>query len=72
MIPLVLAEVGKNVEILKIGGNLEVKHHLENIGFIVGDKVQILSSLNGNLIVSVKGVRVAISSEMARRIMVAA
>ena len=72
MIPLVLAEVGKNVEILKIGGNLEVKHHLENIGFIVGDKVQVLSSLNGNLIVSVKGVRVAISSEMARRIMVAA
>lgn len=72
MIPLIYAEVGKDVEIAKIGGNLEVKHHLENIGFIVGDKVQVLSSLKGNLIVSVKGIRVAISTEMARRIMVLA
>ena len=70
MIPLIYAEVGKDVEIAKIGGNLEIKHHLENIGFIVGDIVQVLSSLNGNLIVSVKGIRVAISTEMARRIMV--
>lgn len=72
MIPLVLAEVGKDVEIMKIGGNPDVKHHLENIGFIAGDKIRVLSSLDGNLIVSVKGLRVAISSEMAMKIMVAA
>ena len=70
MIPLVFADVGKEVEIVKIGGNPDVKHHLENIGFIVGDKILVLSSLNGNLIVSVKGIRVAISMEMAQKIMV--
>ena len=72
MIPLVLADVGKDVVIIKIGGSLEVKHHLENIGFVAGDTIQVLSSLKGNVIVSVKGIRVAISEEMARKIMVAA
>ena len=70
MIPLTLADIGKEVEIMKIGGSLEVKHHLENIGFIVGDKIRVLSSLNGNVIVSVKDVRVAVSMGMAQKIMV--
>ena len=70
MIPLTLADTGKEVEIMKIGGSLEVKHHLENIGFIVGDKIRVLSSLNGNVIVSVKDVRVAVSMGMAQKIMV--
>ena len=70
MIPLTLADIGEEVEILKIGGSLEVKHHLENIGFIVGDKIRVLSSLNGNVIVSVKDIRVAVSMGMAQKIMV--
>lgn len=70
MMPLVLAETGKDLEIVKVGGNAEIKHHLENIGFVVGSKVKIISSIDGNLIVNVKEVRVAVSTEMAKKIMV--
>jgi len=47
-----------------------VKKHLEELGFVAGDTVTIVSSLNGNVIVKVKESRVAISEEMARKIMV--
>ena len=70
MMPLSLANVGKNNIIKKIGGNPEVKKHLENLGFVVGGNVQIVSALGGNVIVNVKEARVAISEEMARKIMV--
>ncbi len=70
MMPLSLANVGENNIIKKIGGNPEVKKHLENLGFVVGGNVQIVSALGGNVIVNVKEARVAISEEMARKIMV--
>ena len=70
MMPLSLANVGENKIIKKIGGNPEVKKHLENLGFVVGGNVQIVSALGGNVIVNVKEARVAISEEMARKIMV--
>ncbi len=70
MMPLSLAGVGENNIIKKIGGKPEVKKHLENLGFVVGGNVQIVSTLGGNVIVNVKEARVAISEEMARRIMV--
>lgn len=70
MMPLSLANVGENNIIKKIGGNAEVKKHLENLGFVVGGNVQIVSALGGNVIVNVKEARVAISEEMARKIMV--
>ena len=70
MMPLSLANVGENNIIKKIGGNSEVKKHLENLGFVVGGNVQIVSALGGNVIVNVKEARVAISEEMARKIMV--
>lgn len=70
MMPLCLANVGETNIIRKIGGNPEVKKHLENLGFVVGGNVQIVSSLGGNVIVNVKEARVAISEEMARKIMV--
>ncbi|MCI5537322.1 MAG: FeoA family protein [Oscillospiraceae bacterium] len=70
MMPLALADVGEENTIKKIGGSPEVKKHLENLGFVVGGNVMIVSSLNGNVIVNVKEARVAISEEMARRIMV--
>ncbi|MCR4686029.1 MAG: ferrous iron transport protein A, partial [Lachnospiraceae bacterium] len=47
MIPLVFATVGEENIIKKIGGNPEVKQHLENLGFIVGSSVTVISSLNG-------------------------
>lgn len=70
MMPLSLANVGENNIIKKIGGNPEVKKHLENLGFVVGGNVQVVSALGGNVIVNVKEARVAISEEMARKIMV--
>lgn len=68
--PLTLANVGENNIIKRIGGSLEVKKHLENLGFVVGGTVKIISRLGGNVIVNVKETRVAISSEMAQKILV--
>lgn len=70
MMPLVVADVGEENIIKKIGGNPEVKKHLENLGFVVGGSVKVISTINGNLIVNVKEARVAISREMAQKIMV--
>ena len=65
-----MAQTGQENIIKKIGGNPETKKHLENLGFVVGGTVTIVNSLGGNLIVNVKESRVAISREMAGRIMV--
>lgn len=70
MMPLSLADVGEENTIKKIGGKPEVKKHLENLGFVVGGTVRVISALGGNVIVNVKEARVAISEEMARKIMV--
>ncbi|MCI5604046.1 MAG: ferrous iron transport protein A [Clostridia bacterium] len=70
MIPLAITNVGESGIIKKIGGKPEVKKHLENLGFVVGGNVRVISTLSGNVIVNVKEARVAISEEMARKIMV--
>ena len=70
MIPLSLAEKGEPQIIKKIGGNAEVKQHLENLGFNIGGEVLIVNTLGENIIVKVKEARVAISDELARKIMV--
>ena len=70
MMPLVFAEPGQAQIIKKIGGNPEVKKHLEDLGFNVGGEVSVVSMLRGNLIVKVKESRVAVSEELARKIMV--
>ena len=70
MLPLTLANIGEEQMIRKVGGSPEVKKHLEDMGFVPGGLVTVVSSLNGNVIVKVKEARVAISEEMARRIMV--
>lgn len=70
MMPLTLAEVGEENIIRKIGGKQEVKAHLENLGFIVGGTVTIVSAIGGNVIVNVKDSRIAVSKEMAQKIMV--
>ena len=70
MMPLTFAAVGEDCTIMKIGGKPEVKKHLENLGFVAGSAVTLISALGGNVIVKVKESRVAISAEMARKIMV--
>lgn len=70
MMPLVLTNVGETNMIKKVGGSPDVKKHLEDLGFVAGSDVCIISMLGGNVIVNVKDTRVAISEEMARKIMV--
>ena len=70
MMPLLLAGVGEDNIIWKVGGNQETKKHLEDLGFVVGGTVTVVSEINGNLIVKVKDSRVAISREMAGKIMI--
>ena len=68
--PLTLAAIGEENIIKRIGGSAEVRAHLQNLGFVPGAVVTVVSSLSGNLIVNVKNVRVAVSKEMAQKIMI--
>ena len=68
--PLIYAETGQPQIIKKIGGRPETKQHLADLGFNVGGEVSTVSALGGNLIVRVKDCRVAVSEELARKIMV--
>lgn len=70
MMPLTLANAGEENTILKVGGSAEVKKHLADLGFVAGAAVNVVSSLGGNVIVKVKESRVAISEEMAKKIMI--
>ena len=70
MMPLILANNGEENIIRKVGGSAEVKKHLEDMGFVAGGTVTVLNTINGNLIVKVKESRVAISREMAGKIMI--
>ena len=70
MMPLLLANVGEENVIKRIGGSPEVKQHLENLGFVVGGSVIIVNTMGRNLIVNVKETRVAVSREMAQKIMI--
>ena len=68
MMPLTLMSPGEDAIIQRIGGKPEVRQHLENLGFVVGGNVSVINTIGGNLIV--KEARVAISREMAQKIMV--
>lgn len=70
MIPLIFANIGESNLIKKIGGSAEVKKHLENLGFVPGGDITIINEIGGNVIVNVKESRVAISKEMAQKIMI--
>lgn len=70
MMPLTLAVVGEENRIRKIGGNPEVRTHLENLGFVVGGAVTVINTIGGNVIVNVKESRIAVSREMAQKIMI--
>jgi ferrous iron transport protein A len=67
---LTLANIGEQNIIKRIGGKPEVKKHLENLGFVVGGNVTVITTMGGNVIVNVKEARIAISQEMAQKVMV--
>ena len=66
--PLTLAVPGEQNIIKRIGGNAEVRAHLQNLGFVSGAVVTVMCSMGGNLIVNVKDARIAVSREMAQKI----
>ena len=70
MMPLALAEAGEENIIRKIGGRPDLREHLEDLGFVAGGAVTVISASGGSVIVNVKNSRVAVSREMAQKIMV--
>ena len=66
-----MADFGERKKIAKITGKEETRQHLENLGFVEGADVTVVSSLGGNLIVNIKDARVAISKTVANKIIVA-
>ena len=70
MMPLTLLQENEEAIIKRIGGNPEVKKHLEDLGFVVGGAVTVVTQMGGNVIVNVKGSRIAISHEMAQKIFI--
>lgn len=68
--PLSFADLEQENVITRVGGNDNTKKFLESLGFVPGESVRIVSRLGGNVIVEIKNSRVAVSEEMARRIMV--
>ncbi|MDE7430849.1 MAG: ferrous iron transport protein A [Lachnospiraceae bacterium] len=70
MMPLSIVKEGEPNIIKKVGGKEETRRFLENLGFVVGGTVTVVSEINGNMIVNVKDSRVAIGKDMANRIMV--
>lgn len=70
MMPLGMASVGDTNTIVKITGRDEVRQHLAELGFVVGEEVTVVSQLGGNMILSIKDSRIALDKTMAMRIMV--
>ncbi len=70
MMPLTMVKAGEPNIIRKIGGKEETRRFLENLGFVTGGVVTVVSEISGNMIVNVKDSRVAIGKDMANKIMV--
>ncbi len=68
--PLTLAGVGETNTIRRVGGSEETRRFLENLGFLSGAQITVLSAIGGNVIVNIKDSRVAINEDMARHIMI--
>ncbi|MBD5162769.1 MAG: ferrous iron transport protein A [Oscillibacter sp.] len=68
--PLTLARPGESGLIKRIGGRPETRQFLENLGFVAGSPVSVISRMGGNMIVEIKGARVAVNQDMAAKIMI--
>ena len=68
--PLTMLNIGETGKIKRIGVNKETRRFLNNLGFVVGTEVSVVSAIGGNVIVNIKDSRVAINEDMAKRIMV--
>ena len=70
MMPLTMANAGEPNIIKKVGGKEETRKFLENLGFVTGGTVTVVSETGGNMIVNVKDSRVAIGKDLANKIMI--
>ena len=70
MMPLTMAKSGERVTVRKITGKDEIRQHLAELGFVVDSDITVVSEIAGNLIVQVKGSRIALDKSMANRIMI--
>lgn len=70
MMPLTMANVGEKNYIKKVTGKDEVRQHLAELGFVVGQQVTVISEIAGNMILSVKDSRIALDKSMANRIII--
>ena len=68
--PLTMAKIGEENSIKKVGGKEVTRRFLENLGFIAGSKIVVISALNRNLIVNIKDSRIALNKDMAKAIMI--
>ncbi|MBO5072059.1 MAG: ferrous iron transport protein A [Eubacterium sp.] len=68
--PLTMAKVGEPATIRKVGGKEDTRRFLENLGFIAGSVVTVISEISGNLILNVRDSRVALGKDMAKKIMI--
>lgn len=68
--PLSMLKPGVSRPIVRIGGSAKVRAHLENLGFVEGEMVRIVSDISGSLIVQIRDARVALGKELATRILV--
>lgn len=70
MMPLSMAVIGEKKRVIKVGDKDEVRRFLQNLGFVEGAEITVVSELSGNMIINVKDTRIAIDKSMANRIMV--
>lgn len=68
--PLFMAQTGKEYLIKQISGNEKIKHHLKDLGFVEGFSLCIVTIMNGNLIIQIKDSRIALSRELAEKIII--
>lgn len=66
--PLTFLKAGETARVLKVRGKGDIHHHLENLGFVSGAEICVVNELSGNLIVEVKGARVALDKSAASKI----
>ena len=69
--PLNLADKNKIYIIQRIVGNKDMVHRLQSLGFVVGSKISVLSEINGNYVVVIKGIKIGLAKEYVKRIIVA-
>ncbi len=68
--PLSMAKEGETVRVKRVGGKTETRQFLENLGFVAGAEITVVTVIDGNLIVQIKESRVAINRDMANKIMI--